>query len=269
MKARSSHRYRAMRDFVQSVDDTLPGKFEVTKEGIVRDLVQPNGPHEFTVAVLRKRLESVMPEEIVAHTGTPDVEDEPEEVMRRPDVMVIAEAEMERDGSFDPRSIVAAVEIVSRSNPDNDWVSKARATRPARTSSTARTSPSPTGRSPRTICRSTRTRTPRRPRGKAMFLGRGRLPLVRRVPPHPVPHVGDHRDHDNEQDRVLGQGPERVHGGMAEGDRRRGVGDRDGEEHQGAPRQRESSPLRVPLSCHLCPLVRPWRLPVSADNPVP
>lgn len=35
----ASHVYRAMRDFVQSMDDTLPGKFEITKEGIVHDLV--------------------------------------------------------------------------------------------------------------------------------------------------------------------------------------------------------------------------------------
>jgi hypothetical protein len=34
----ASHRYQAMRDFVQSMDDTLPGKFEITKEGTVHDL---------------------------------------------------------------------------------------------------------------------------------------------------------------------------------------------------------------------------------------
>ncbi len=31
-----------------------------------------------------------------------------------------------RNGSFDPRTITAAIEVVSRSNPDNDWVSKMR-----------------------------------------------------------------------------------------------------------------------------------------------
>ncbi|MER6953619.1 MULTISPECIES: Uma2 family endonuclease [unclassified Streptomyces] len=122
----ASHRYRAMRDFVQSMDDTLPGKFEVTKEGIVHDLRTPVGRHELTALRLRKRLEKVMPEEIVAHTGQPDVEDESEGVMRRPDVMLIAEADMEGDGSFDPLTLIAAVEIVSRSNPDNDWVGKMR-----------------------------------------------------------------------------------------------------------------------------------------------
>ncbi|CAL9517339.1 hypothetical protein SUDANB174_03750 [Streptomyces sp. enrichment culture] len=187
----ASHLYRAMRDFVESTDDTLPGKFEITKEGIVHDMMSPSGRHELTTLRLRKRLEKVMPEEIVAHTGEPDVEDEPEGIMRRPGLMVIAEEDMDIEGSFDPRSLIAAVEVVSRSNPGNDWVGKVRdypllgipvyavfdprtgegavftdihatptapATPPARTSSTARTSPSPTGPSRPRTCRSTRRR---------------------------------------------------------------------------------------------------------------
>ncbi|WP_030345404.1 Uma2 family endonuclease [Streptomyces sp. NRRL S-1022] len=122
----TSHLYRAMRDFVESTDGTLPGKFEITKEGIVLDMMSPVRPHELTALRLRKRLEKVMPEEIVAHTGEPDVEMEPEGIMRRPDIMVIAEADMEGEGAFDPRTLIAAVEIVSRSNPDNDWVTKLR-----------------------------------------------------------------------------------------------------------------------------------------------
>ncbi|MFB7653815.1 MULTISPECIES: Uma2 family endonuclease [unclassified Streptomyces] len=122
----ASHLYRVMRDFVESTDGALPGKFEITKEGIVLDMMSPVRPHELTALRLRKRLEKVMPEEIVAHTGEPDVEMEPEGILRRPDIMVIAEADMEGQGAFDPRTLVAAVEIVSRSNPDNDWVTKLR-----------------------------------------------------------------------------------------------------------------------------------------------
>ncbi|WP_406725652.1 Uma2 family endonuclease [Streptomyces sp. GD-15H] len=122
----ASHPYRAMRDFVQSTGDTLPGKFEITKEGIVHDMMSPSGRHELTTLRLRKRLEKVMPEELVAHTGEPDVEDEPEGVMRRPDVMVIAEEDMDIEGSFDARTLIAAIEVVSRSNPRNDWVGKMR-----------------------------------------------------------------------------------------------------------------------------------------------
>ncbi|MFG3528925.1 Uma2 family endonuclease [Streptomyces sp. NPDC047917] len=86
----------------------------------------PAGLHELTALRLRKRLEKAMPEELAAHTGTPDVEDVPQGIMRHPDIMVIAEADMEGQGSFDPRALIAAVEVVSQSNPDNDWVSKLR-----------------------------------------------------------------------------------------------------------------------------------------------
>ncbi|MFJ9248015.1 Uma2 family endonuclease [Streptomyces sp. NPDC101776] len=122
----ASHQYRAMRDVVRSMDDTLPGKFEITKEGIVHDMMAPIGPHELTTLHLRKRLEKVMPDELVAHTGTPDVEAEAEGIMRHPDVMVIAWADMDVPDSFDPRTLIAAIEVVSRSNPDNDWVGKMR-----------------------------------------------------------------------------------------------------------------------------------------------
>ncbi|NGO41240.1 Uma2 family endonuclease [Streptomyces sp. YC419] len=115
-----------MRKFLESMDDTLPGKFEITKEGIVHDLRAPVGPHEMTALHLRKRLEKVMPEELVAHTGTPDVEAESEGIMRHPDVMVISMEDMDVPGSFDPRTLIAAIEVVSRSNPDNDWVGKVR-----------------------------------------------------------------------------------------------------------------------------------------------
>ena len=123
----NAHLYKAMREFVQSMDDTLPGKFEIAQEGIVHDLAAPNGPHELTRARIRRRLEKVMPTEaLVAHTGTPDVEDVPRGIMRHPDVMLIAETNMEGDGSFDPRTLIAAIEVVSQSHPENDWVGKMR-----------------------------------------------------------------------------------------------------------------------------------------------
>ncbi|WP_369390083.1 Uma2 family endonuclease [Streptomyces sp. CG1] len=122
----SSHLYRTLRDFVQSMDDALPGKFEITKEGIVHDMVSPGGPHEVTAAHVSRRLERIMPDELLAHTGTPDVEDEPEGIMRHPDVMVIAWTDLDVEGSIDPHALIAAIEVVSKSNPDNDWVTKMR-----------------------------------------------------------------------------------------------------------------------------------------------
>ncbi|MFB7715648.1 Uma2 family endonuclease [Streptomyces sp. NPDC056105] len=104
----------------------LPGKFEITKEGIVHDMSPPAKPHELTVLRIRRRLERVPPDALVARTGTPDVENQPEGIMRHPDVMVIAEADMEGEGAFDPRALLAAIEVVAHSNPDNDWVGKMR-----------------------------------------------------------------------------------------------------------------------------------------------
>ncbi|WP_189762046.1 Uma2 family endonuclease [Streptomyces xanthochromogenes] len=115
-----------MRRLVQAMDDTLPGRFEITKDGIVHDLRTPVRPHELTAVRVRKRLEKVMPEDLVTHAGAPDVEDEVAHIMRRPDIIVIREPDMEGDGSFDPRTLIAAIEVVSRSNPDHDWVGKMR-----------------------------------------------------------------------------------------------------------------------------------------------
>ncbi|MFJ9632117.1 Uma2 family endonuclease [Streptomyces sp. NPDC101175] len=119
-----------MRHFLESrsrsMDDTLPGRFEITKEGIVHDMTAGIAPHELTTLRLRKRLEKVMPDELVAHTGAPDVEAEDEGILRRPDVMVIAWADMDGPGSFEPGTLIAVVEVVSPSNPDNDWVGKMR-----------------------------------------------------------------------------------------------------------------------------------------------
>ncbi|MCX5341667.1 Uma2 family endonuclease [Streptomyces atratus] len=123
---RDSVHYLAMRDIVEQMRDSVPGKLEITKEGIVHDMMAPGRPHELTAAQVSRRLEKLMPDEILAHTGTPDVEAEAEGIMRHPDVMVIAVDDMEGEGSFDPRTLIAAIEVVSRSNPDNDWVSKMR-----------------------------------------------------------------------------------------------------------------------------------------------
>ncbi|MFF1256533.1 MULTISPECIES: Uma2 family endonuclease [unclassified Streptomyces] len=124
---RHTHRYLAMRELLHTLDGTLPGRLEITREGIIHDVTAPNGPHELIVLRIRKRLEQAMPNDLVAHTGVPDVENEPHQILRRrPDVIVIAEADMEGKAAFDPRTQLAAIEVVSHSNPDNDWVGKMR-----------------------------------------------------------------------------------------------------------------------------------------------
>ncbi|MFF0745135.1 Uma2 family endonuclease [Streptomyces sp. NPDC004111] len=119
-------RYRDMREAIDRLREELPGKFEVTKEGIVHDMMSPGGPHEVTAARISRRLESVMPENLLAHTGTPDVEHEAEGIVRHPDVIVLDWDDLDVETSLAPHTLLAVVEVVSRSNPDNDWVSKTR-----------------------------------------------------------------------------------------------------------------------------------------------
>ncbi|NEW76975.1 Uma2 family endonuclease [Streptomyces rhizosphaericus] len=123
---RDALRYQSMRDIVEQIQDSVPGKLEITREGIVHDMMSPGGPHELTAARISRRLEKVMPDDLLAHTGTPDVEDPNTGVLRHPDVIVIAEADMDVEGALDPKTLLAAIEVVSRSNPDNDWVGKTR-----------------------------------------------------------------------------------------------------------------------------------------------
>jgi len=80
----TSHRYRAMRDAALSLDDTVPGTFEGHPRG---NRPQPQGPQ----ARIRRRLEARLPEGI----------------LRRPDLMVLPEADMDVDGAIDPRTPIA------------------------------------------------------------------------------------------------------------------------------------------------------------------
>ncbi|MGW0987295.1 Uma2 family endonuclease [Streptomyces sp. NPDC002486] len=54
------------------------------------------------------------------------MENTPEGVMRRPDIMVITGDDMDVAGCFDARTLIVVIEVVSRSSPRNDWVGKVR-----------------------------------------------------------------------------------------------------------------------------------------------
>ncbi|MCM2393125.1 Uma2 family endonuclease [Streptomyces albipurpureus] len=102
-------RYQAVRDLVARTQGNVPGKLEITRGEVIHDRSSPEGLHELTAARVSRRLEKVMPEGLLAHTGTPDVEDVSQGVLRHPDIIVIAEADMEVEGSFDPRTGEGAV----------------------------------------------------------------------------------------------------------------------------------------------------------------
>ncbi|MFI1200925.1 hypothetical protein ACH4VR_16015 [Streptomyces sp. NPDC020883] len=67
--------YGALRALVQGSQRRIPGKLEITREGLVHDVPTPSARHEFTVARVRRLLEKLTPERLVVHSGMPDVED--------------------------------------------------------------------------------------------------------------------------------------------------------------------------------------------------
>ncbi|MEC4017358.1 Uma2 family endonuclease [Streptomyces sp. H27-D2] len=101
---------------------------EITGKEIVM-MMSPAKRHEliaFRIArQLNAQLERVAPG-VIAQSGA-EVEDPVVGVMRRPDVIVLPEAALDEEGDgVDPREVLAVVEVVSKSNPENDYAGKMR-----------------------------------------------------------------------------------------------------------------------------------------------
>ncbi|MCS0605335.1 Uma2 family endonuclease [Streptomyces sp. LP11] len=82
--------------------------------------------HEGTVRRVREQLDRQVPSTRPGHVcARPHVEHPALGRMRRPDAVVIPEAALDEEGlAVDATQVLAAVEIVSPSNPDNDYVEK-------------------------------------------------------------------------------------------------------------------------------------------------
>ncbi|MEV4616870.1 Uma2 family endonuclease [Kitasatospora sp. NPDC049258] len=63
--------------------------------------------------------------DLIAHGGA-DVEDQESGIRRRPDVMVLAESALATGDAVHPREVITVVEVVSESNPENDYEGKMR-----------------------------------------------------------------------------------------------------------------------------------------------
>ncbi|ARZ65786.1 hypothetical protein SMD11_0119 [Streptomyces albireticuli] len=91
-------------------------------------MMSPANLHELIVYRLAKHLDRQLDRSapgLIAHGGA-DVEDPEAGIKRRPDVMVFPEQALESGEAVHPREITAVVEVVSRSNPENDYEGKMR-----------------------------------------------------------------------------------------------------------------------------------------------
>ncbi|MEZ0065344.1 Uma2 family endonuclease [Streptacidiphilus sp. MAP12-20] len=102
------------------------GRVEIAHGEIVM-MMSPVKRHELAVLKLSRQLNDQLPAthpDFVAHGGA-DLEDVGLGRLRRPDIMVFPEAAlMEADAAFHPSEVLLVVEIVSKSNPENDYEDK-------------------------------------------------------------------------------------------------------------------------------------------------
>ncbi len=99
-------------------------------EGVVTMMMSPVNRHELITLRLRRQIDAQMPAlaglaGYVAHSG-PEVEAPAIGRMRRPDLLVLPELALDRPGYVDPSDVLLIAEVVSDSNPANDYVEKTR-----------------------------------------------------------------------------------------------------------------------------------------------
>ncbi|MFD4787735.1 Uma2 family endonuclease [Streptomyces sp. NPDC058459] len=100
---------------------------EIGPSGPILAMMCPSKRHEGTVSRIRNQLNRQLP---TTHPGYscengPEIEHPAMGRMRRPDALVIPEAALDEEGiAVDATQVLAVIEIVSPSNPGNDYIEK-------------------------------------------------------------------------------------------------------------------------------------------------
>ncbi|MEU5421921.1 Uma2 family endonuclease [Streptomyces sp. NPDC020667] len=116
--------YKHLRAFAEHFTPPPPFSPHVEiSDGQIIMMMSPAGRHGLAALRIERQLQPQLPDCIVATTSG-DIEEAGLGQLRRPDVIVLPEAAMDTDSAISPRALLAAVEIVSPSNPENDYESK-------------------------------------------------------------------------------------------------------------------------------------------------
>ncbi|PNE39910.1 Uma2 family endonuclease [Streptomyces noursei] len=99
------------------------GRYGEISDGEIVMMMSPVPQHGLTAKRIVRQLDAQLPRPLAAFENT-DTDDEHLGKLRIPDIVVVPEEAMNTTNPLDPREITLAVEIVSRSNPDNDYVKK-------------------------------------------------------------------------------------------------------------------------------------------------
>ncbi|MBJ3808906.1 Uma2 family endonuclease [Streptomyces flavofungini] len=120
---------RAIAEELGAYAEQLEGSWsvEIGPSGPILAMMCPSKRHEGTVRRICKQLDEQLP---ATHPGYicangPEIEHPSIGRMRRPDAVVIPEAVLDEEGlAVDASQVLAVIEIVSPSNPENDYVGK-------------------------------------------------------------------------------------------------------------------------------------------------
>ncbi|MFD6490289.1 Uma2 family endonuclease [Streptomyces sp. NPDC059944] len=118
--------YRHLRELRETFDHPEPLAWPEISHGRLVMVVRPGKRHQLVAHRLRTKLEPQLGAELVLLVGT-DMEDAELGVLRIPDLVVVDEEEATAHGDvIDPRRTHLVIEIVSPSNPGNDYEAKLR-----------------------------------------------------------------------------------------------------------------------------------------------
>ncbi|QIB43759.1 Uma2 family endonuclease [Streptomyces aureoverticillatus] len=120
---------RAIAEELGAYAEQLEGSWsvEIGPSGPILAMMYPSKRHEGTVRRIRNQLNEQLPGTHPGYTceNGPEIEHPSIGRMRRPDAVVIPESALDEEGlAVDATQVIAAVEIVSPSNPENDYGAK-------------------------------------------------------------------------------------------------------------------------------------------------
>ena len=115
--------YQHLREMREHLTPPTGFTYPEISEGRFLMMVSPRPRHQLTAVDIRDQLSAQVPDGIIVAEAT-DTDDASLGTLRIPDLLVVPRAAMETDDPLDPREILLAVEIVSVSNPNNDYKDK-------------------------------------------------------------------------------------------------------------------------------------------------
>ncbi|MEU5346000.1 MULTISPECIES: Uma2 family endonuclease [unclassified Streptomyces] len=117
--------YRHLRELRAHLTPPRGFTYPEISDGTFIIMMSPRPRHQVTASDVRDQLVSQLPEGIGAFEAT-DTDDGALGKLRIPDLIVTTREAMLTDDPLDPHEILLAIEIVSPSNPANDYEAKSR-----------------------------------------------------------------------------------------------------------------------------------------------